>query len=102
LITWILRPVLTLFASQFLYPEIIHPTLVKVWRSKDWKATKKYARNVVRFYNLDQNKDIPDDEKRALAFAMVKNKIKVHGFEMKDNRIHSAIVMAVESEKVDW
>jgi len=100
LIEWILKPILSGLASRFLYPEVIHPALMKIWKSKEWKETKKAARRAVKFYNRPENKQLPDEIKRELAFEMVKELLAVKEMEMKDNKIHAAISAAIEAEKV--
>jgi hypothetical protein len=96
---WVLRPVLSLFASKFLYPEVIHPTLMKVWKRKEWKKTRDVARDVVRFYNLPVNDGLTDEQKRTLALEMVKTKLEALGIEMSDSKIDLAIIGAVNAEK---
>ena len=100
LIDWVLRPILTGLASKFLYPEVIHPALMRVWKSREWKETTKIARRVVRFYNRPENDQLPDEIKRELAFEMIKEQLSLQDIEMKDNKINAAIVAAIEAEKV--
>jgi len=91
---------LSLTVSRFLYPEILHPALNKLWRSRDWAKLKGFARDLVRFYNDD--KHIPNDLKRQAVYEIVKGKCDINGIKVSDSKINLAIELAVAAEKIKW
>jgi hypothetical protein len=100
LLNFLLKPLVSAALAKFVYPEIVHPTLLKLWRSRDWERVKKMARDTVVFYNHDSR--VPGDLKQRAALELVRSKARVAKIDISDSKINLAIELAVTAEKVRW